>query len=270
MIRPLRGDESVAAFDVQWAALSDLGDRTGDPMPTLDDEGRARGALRIAHLQQTDPESAFAAEVDGRLVGCGLALVREGMWFLSLLMVEPGQQARGLGRALLDATLQTATDRSWLLATTDPKALRRYRRAGFDLVPCLLPVTTARQSTWSEHGEYADHVLRRVRGAGMRQDLDYCDRIGSALYVADDGFLVLRRNMIVQLAATRPSVARDLLWTAFAELEGPVTVDWLAHDQQWAIDTCLDAGLPLLPGEGHLFLKGQPLMSPYLPGGALG
>ncbi|MDX6266559.1 MAG: hypothetical protein QOD70_1299, partial [Frankiales bacterium] len=38
----------------------------------------------------------------------------------------------------------------------------------------------------------------------------------------------------------------------------------------WAIDVCLEGRLPLLKGEGHVFLRGQPPMSPYLPSGALG
>jgi hypothetical protein len=74
----------------------------------------------------------------------------------------------------------------------------------------------------------------------------------------------------VSLGATTPAAAQKLLWTVFAECEQPVEIDWLSHDQQWAVDTCLDARLPLLKGEGHVFLRGQPRMSPYLPSGALG
>ena len=47
------------------------------------------------------PDSAWVAEVDGEVVGCSLALVREGMWFLSLLMVDPVRHGQGLGKQLL-------------------------------------------------------------------------------------------------------------------------------------------------------------------------
>lgn len=275
-LRPLVPADAPAARQVTHDALVAL----GEEMPPESPEYHARAEGRVLHLQETDPDGAWVAEHDGKVVGCALALVREGMWFLSLLMVDPAFQSQGVGRALLDACLTTATDRSWILATRAPAALRRYRRAGFDLVPCLtakgtvdrslIPTTRVRESTWSEHGELVDDVVRKVRGAGMAPDLPYCERLGYRLLVADTGFAILRPAGLVSLGATDPQTATELLWTVLAEASDPVTVDWLAHDQQWAIDVCLDARLPLLPGEGHVFLRGQPPMSPYLPSGALG
>ena len=276
MIRPLLPADVAACRKVTVDALTAL----GEEMPEDTPENVARGEARILHLQATDPGSAWVAEEDGRVVGCALALVREGMWFLSLLMVDPGYQSRGLGRELLDATLRTATDRSWILATTAPAALRRYRRAGFDLVPCLtakgtvdrslIPATSVREGSWAEHGSLVDEVTRKVRGAGMAEDLPHMEQMGFRVFVADGGFAILRRTGLVSLGAGDPGTAAELLWTVLAEAPQPVEIDWLAHDQQWAIDVCLEARLPLLKGEGHLFLRGQPPMSPYLPGGALG
>ncbi len=65
--------------------------------------------LRLyAHLQSTDPTRFVVAErkgADGAAVidGFGAALVRDGLWFLSMLFVRPSAQGRGLGRRLLDA-----------------------------------------------------------------------------------------------------------------------------------------------------------------------
>ncbi|MCU1595913.1 MAG: family N-acetyltransferase [Frankiales bacterium] len=275
-LRPLLPEDVPAARLVANAALAPL-----LPLPEETPENVARGELRISHLQRTDPGSCWAAEQDGRLVGFAVALVREGMWFLSLLMVDPGYQSRGLGKQLLDAALSTATDRSWILATVDPPALRRYRRAGFDLVPCLtaggtvdralLPaVDGVREGTWQADGSFVDDVVRSIRGAGMTPDLPYLDELGCRLFVTVDGFAVLRKAGLMFLGARTPASAQKLLWTALAESPMPIEIDWLAHDQQWAVDVCLDARLPLLKGEGHLFLRGQPPMSPYLPGGALG
>ena len=275
-LRPLLPEDAAACVDVTHRALASVYEEMPEDTPAY----RDRAAQRVLHLQQTDPDSAWVAEQDGEVVGCGLALVRDGMWFLSLLMVAPELQSTGVGRQLLDATLRMATERSWILATTGPAALRRYRRAGFDLVPCLtskgtvdrslLPATEVRETTWAAHGELVDDVVRGLRGAGVAPDLAYCERLGFRLFVGDGGYAALRPQGLVSLGATTPEVAQQLLWTVFAETEGTVEVDWLAHDQQWAIDTCLDARLPLLKGEGHLFLRGQPAMSPYLPSGALG
>ena len=88
----MRADDVEASFAVQWAALSELDDRNKRATPELTDAARARGVGRVAHLRETDPDGAWVAEQDGAVVGCALALVREGMWFLSLLMVEPSQQ----------------------------------------------------------------------------------------------------------------------------------------------------------------------------------
>lgn len=275
-LRPLRPEDAAACVDVTHRALAELYEEMPEDTPAY----RERAAQRVLHLQGTDPDGAWVAEEGGEVVGCALALAREGMWFLSLLMVAPGLQSRGVGKQLLDAALQTANERAWVLATNGPAALRRYRRSGFDLVPCvsskgtvdraLLPATDVRESTWAEHGELVDDVTRRLRGAGLAPDLPYMERLGYRLLVADDGFAVLRPQGLVSLGASDPAVAQQLLWTVFAECEQPVEIDWLSHDQQWAIDTCLDAQLPLTKGEGHVFLRGQPPMSPYLPSGALG
>jgi GNAT superfamily N-acetyltransferase len=276
VIRPLLPADFAASRRVAVDAMTAL----GEEMPEETPEVTARGEARIAHLQRTDPDGAWVAEEDGRVVGCALALVREGMWFLSLLMVDPAHQSKGLGKQLLDASLQTSTDRSWILATTDPGALRRYRRAGFDLVPCLtakgtvdralLPATSVREGSWSADGEAVDDITRTVRGAGLGQDLPYLEETGLRLLMADRGYAILRPAGLLSLAADDPGTAAELLWTVLAEAPAPVEIDWLAHDQQWAVDVCLDARLPLLKGEGHLFLRGQPPMSPYLPSGSLG
>ena len=65
--------------------------------------------LRLyAHLQSTDPTRFVVAERAGSdgaaaIDGFGAALVRDGLWFLSMLFVRPSAQGRGLGRRLLDA-----------------------------------------------------------------------------------------------------------------------------------------------------------------------
>lgn len=279
MIRPLLPEDVAPLVEVQHATFDDLARRVGDPPFELTPETRERLGARIGHLQRTDPDSAWAAEVDGELVGCALALVRDGMWFLSLLAVKPGYQGKGIGRELLDASLTTATDRSWILSTVEPAAVRRYQRAGFALHPtytakgvpdrAAIPAVTGVR-VGDEDAETIDHVLRTRRGAGFGRETGYLTERGFRVAVVPGkGFAVLRAQGTAWLGATDEGTARDLLWTVLAEATEPVEIDWLGADQQWAIDVCLDAHLTLGAG-ASVCLRGQPTMSPYLPNGAFG
>lgn len=281
MIRPLARADVSDAQQVAARALRDLDVRSGRPPFEVTPEVAERGRLRIGHLQATDPDGAWIAEVDGDVVGCALALVRDGMWFLSLLMVDPSHQGKGVGRELLDATLTTSTARSWILSTDDPAAVRRYQRAGFDLHPSytakgpvrrtgMRPVPGVREGSFDADADLIDSVSRTVRGASLLPDLPFLKATGAPLLIAPEGgYAVLRKGAVAALAATSEDVARRLLWAALAEVGDEVEVDWLAADQQWAIDVCLDARLSLTAG-ASLCRRGQPAMSPYLPSGALG
>jgi GNAT superfamily N-acetyltransferase len=284
VLRPLEAGDVVAAQGVQTRALDELSRRLHEPVEELTHERRQRCQDRITHLQLTDPEGAWVAEIDGEVAGCALALVRDGMWFLSLLMVDPPHQGKGLGKQLLDATLATATGRSWILATADPAALRRYQRAGFDLHASFTakghvdrttipPVHGVRPGSYDTDAELVNEVAAAVRGASMARDLRYLARRLMRLLVVDDaggrGFVLLRPGGVASLAATTEDAARRLLWTALAEAGDTVEIDWLSNDKQWAIDVCVDARLSLVGG-ATLCFRGQPQMPLYLPSGALG
>ena len=280
MIRPLLPDDVAVASDVTWAALSDLDRRHSRTTPERTPLLRARGQGRIAHLQRTDPGGAWVAEVDGQVVGCALALVRDGMWFLSLLMVDPAHQGKGVGRELLDAALTTATDRSWILSTDDPAALRRYRRAGFALdltytakgTPRDVPAAPdVRLGGYDGDAGLVDEVALQVRGARVSPDLPWLQEAGFVLQVVPGRGYVVHRpaGAVVQLAATDDEAAQQLLFAVLRQAEGEVEVDWLSLDQQWAVDACLTTGLSLQAG-ASVCLRGQPPMSPYLPSGAIG
>ena len=74
------------------------------------------GVMRLhGHCISTDP-TRFQVAVrhsirgPGRVVGFGSAVDRGPLWFLSMLFVEPGEQARGLGKALLEALMPQPHD----------------------------------------------------------------------------------------------------------------------------------------------------------------
>jgi len=280
VIRPLTQDDVDAGVELMHTTFTDLDLRMGETTHELTEASRLRQVARISHLQQTDPAGAFAAEEEGRLVGLALALVREGMWFLSLLIVRPGFQGKGIGRALLDAALETSTERSWILSTVEPAAVRRYQRAGFELHPSYtakgvpdrarIPAVPGVRDFEPEDRETLDAVTRKIRGAAMGADVDWqLERGHRILVVPGRGFSILRKEGTAWLGATDDETARELLWASLAEAPGEVEVDWLTADQQWAIDVCLDARLSLGRG-ASVCLRGQPRMSPYLPAGAFG
>ncbi|HEY6013466.1 MAG TPA: GNAT family N-acetyltransferase, partial [Candidatus Limnocylindrales bacterium] len=58
-----------------------------------------------AHTLATDPDRFAVAERAARVIAFGSAVLRADVGFLSMLFVDPSEQARGLGRALLDRIL---------------------------------------------------------------------------------------------------------------------------------------------------------------------
>ncbi len=83
------------------------------------------GVRRLhAHALSTDPGRFLVAELThssgaSRVVAFGSAVERGPLWFLSMLFVEPGEQARGLGRALLERMLPLPLDGRVLATCTD-------------------------------------------------------------------------------------------------------------------------------------------------------
>jgi hypothetical protein len=174
-----------------------------------------------------------------------------------------------------------------LCASSDPKALRRYRRAGFDLIPAyqatgtvdrsLIPaVSDVRLGSYDGDREFVEDIARLQRGALHGPDLSYFELLGHALFVADSpagrGYVVAAPHGVSVLGATSPEIAAQLLWTAIAEATKPLELMWISHDQQWAIDVALDARLSVRPG-GSRCVRPRPKMgpmSPYLPSGLWG
>jgi GNAT superfamily N-acetyltransferase len=281
-IRPMTTPDSQAAVQTTWLAMESMipAEFLPDPATRI-----RRGLLRNEHVLATDPGGSFVADAGGAIIGVGMAIMREGVWILSQLAVHPEHQARQIGRRLLDATLQYGGDavRGRLIASSsDPRAMRRYRRAGLDLVPCVgaagalaaraIPTgLRSRAAVLPDDQDLCDRVSRHVRNAAHGPDVAaLCESHGRRLLVHDSGgWAIARDGSPVILAAIDDRIARDLLWSVFAS--GPrgasVHVDHLSRDQQWAIDVCLDAGLTLSPGD-PLYAAGDlgPL-APFLPSG---
>jgi len=287
VVRPLRPEEATDAHLLSSRAFDELDRAAGVALAEHTDAWLERGRARVAHLQRTDPDGAWAAEQDGALVGVALASVRERLWFLSLLAVEPGRQGAGTGRLLLEAALRTSQGAAaaWILSSEDPRALRRYARAGFALEPgyatggtverALLPaVPDVREGSWAVDGERVEDLVRSLRGAGFGPDLGAFEATGARLLVTDtargQGFAVLSPAGLRPLGASTPAAAQALLWAALAEVEGEPAVEFLTARQGWAVDVVVQARLALRPAASscHRGLLGP--FSPYLPSGRYG
>src|SRR4051794_17412547 len=164
---------------------------------------RAWPVARARHLAQTDPGGAWAVEQDGAFVGAALALVREGLWGLSLLLVREDQQSRGHGRALMRAATAYGADTraGIILSSEDPRALRSYWRAGYTLRPAFdakgsVPrppraAPAVREARWPADRGLVDATSRAVRGAAHGRDIDFLLANGRRLTVHDGGGFAL-------------------------------------------------------------------------------
>jgi len=265
------------------AAFEDLDRRMGrDPAshPSPDPQWYE---VRTRHLLATDPDGAIAADVGGELAGVALAIVREGVWGLSLLVVDPAHQSSGIGRNLLAAACAYGRDApaGIILSSDDPRAMRAYARAGFALWPSFdaegpvlrrpaLPCGV-RPGRWPQDAGIVDAAGRAARGAGYARDVEAYLAAGAELLVDErGGFAINRQGSPALLAAESGAVATDLLRACLrgAPPDATVSVQFITHANQWAIDVALDAGLPLCPAGPVCVRGGVGPLAPLLPSGA--
>jgi GNAT superfamily N-acetyltransferase len=276
-VRPMEPRDVDDVFHVSVAAFDDLGRRMG--LPDEPPAPIASGRIRIGRLLDTDPGGAWVAEQDGHVVGAAMALVRDGVWGLSLLIVRPEAQSGGLGRELLARAWEHGRDaRGWIvLSSGDQRAMRSYSRLGLDLHPSLVargrPRAVAADPAVRE-GTADDLPLtvavdRAVRGAAHGGDLlALLEAGGRMLVLPDRGYAVVREDEMRVLAAVDDDAAAALLRTCLAAAEGEFTAEFITSAQQWAFAPCLAAGLELHPW-GAVFLGGDVgPFAPYLPNGA--
>jgi hypothetical protein len=164
----------------------------------------------------------------------------------------------------------------------DPRAQRRYARAGFALRPCFAATGAVNASRIpdglrSRPGDpeadraTVDAASRRVRGASHALDIPALIAAGGTLLVCEGrGYAVARDGAPVLLAALDDEAAADLVWSCLATARpgAEIHVDFLTAEQQWIVPLVLDAGLSL-GSDGPCFTRGAlGTLTPYLPHGA--
>jgi len=247
-----------------------------------DDLAERRWRERIAYPFTTDPDGAFVAELDGRVIGVAEAIVRERLWVLSMFAVQPGIQSGGAGRALIERVIgygRDDTDAGLIVSSNDPRALRLYASAGFALQPTLRAdgevdrrALPRARSEIREHGDADDLeslavLARGIRGAPYTGELRFALGRGARLLrLRDRGFAVAGEDgSLWLLVASDEEAATALLWHALAMAEGATGVRWITGAQQWAIDALVQARLQLT-AHGALCVRGTPgTLQPFLP-----
>jgi ribosomal protein S18 acetylase RimI-like enzyme len=239
---------------------------------------------RLEHTLDSDPSGSFVAEREGETIGIAQAMLREGLWCLSLLTVDPGAQSRGVGRALLARTLRhgAGARAGLIVSSNDPRALRMYARAGFSLRPtleaqgrldrrALPPPDPEVHEGGSDDLQALESISREIRGAPHTRELDFALRQGAQLFMLSDrGFSVAMPGHTPWLLVARDETAaqallnRALLATAALD---EVSVPWLTAGQDWAVDMLVRAGLSL-QAHGALCVRGEPgPLRPFVPSG---
>jgi GNAT superfamily N-acetyltransferase len=284
-IRPMVNDDVAVCEEIWFEAFTTMRTRfAGEPPEAHDPQTAERTRARLAHLLATDPDGCWVAEDDeGNAVALTQSFVREDLWVLSLLGVSPRSQEKGTGKTLLDAALTYGADvpAGMIQSSPDPRAMRRYSQAGFDLNPSVAArgrVDPRRLATAGDvrEGSQADLEFvagldRRLRRGAHGPDLEMLLAQGSQLWILEGrGYALTRGAAPLCMGAADDEAAAQLL-RACLRSAGPdehVNINWITASQQWAMRVALAAGLALQPF-GPVMTRGMTgPPTPYLPSGA--
>ncbi len=286
-VRLLRDGDVEPVEEMSSTAMDAMDRSFGLTVPERDAQRIRWAHGRIRHIAATDPEGSVVAERDGEIVGVGLAVRRGSFWFLSLLAVRGDLQGTGVGKRLLDAALEhgRGCPLGMIGASPDPRALRRYTKAGFELHPAYtaegVPDLTeapaglgVREGDWERDREFFEALVAQRRGEPYGPDLDFLRQRNSWVFVRDgatpgDRAVCLLRGKSTMVAAASDEAARRVLWAALAEAPDDVVLPYVTADQQWAIDIAIAARLGLKLSD-TLCVKGMAVPAPYLATGVLG
>lgn len=136
--RPARPDELATCADIWRTSINDY----LRPLGQTEIPPEVNAVTRLyLHLQSTDPERFLVATVgpgqggDSRIVAFGAAVVRERLWYLSMLFVLPEFQGDGLGRKLLERLLPDDAAMSRATATDSVQPISNALYSMHDIVP---------------------------------------------------------------------------------------------------------------------------------------
>ena len=282
-IRPMSLDDVEGVADVVRAADEDLERRAGREVHAKPDDSRERFLAGMRRFIEVDSGGAWVAVDDEGVVGMGEAIRRGDFWGLSMLFVHPRGQSQGIGRQLLDKTLTYAEGARvrMIMASDDPRALRRYSRAGFAIHPGVevsgkvdrskIPADLPGREGSIDDLDLVEKVEASV-GRSRTDDVAAMLEAGAGFMEVVDangglGYGLQRDGRIGMVGATDTDTAALVLWRLLAKSEEKVEAWCLTAAQNWAVEVVLEAGAAVKPG-GSMFLSGaDQLPGPWIPSG---
>ncbi|THJ10238.1 GNAT family N-acetyltransferase [Nocardioides sp.] len=284
-IRPMTTEDLAAAERISDDAFYELDVAThvpGRPRPERrTPERSAAWVARSARFLESDPGGSWVAEDASGVVGFASSARREEVWFLATFAVEPGRQGAGIGAPLLEVAVEYGRDcPRWMLsASDDPRALRRYHRAGLRLHPQMtltgtvdrstLPAVSGVREGTPEDREWMDELDRRLRGGPHGPDHDSLADSTSLVVTAErSGYAYARPDHLAVLGARDATAARTLLWECLARSGDRFEIGHVTSANGWAVEIGLDTRLSLSTS-GFLGLRGMDPPAPYVHHGAL-
>jgi len=287
LIRPMLAADVPVAEQISDQAFYELDQRTR-PRSGPDPERRtpehtARWISRTHLFLEHDPGGCWVAEGETGVVGFATSFVRGQVWCLATYAVRPGLQGQGIGRRLLDAAQEYGAHcpAGMLSASSDPRAIRRYWRAGFALHPQMvlrgtvdrrsLPRVAGVRDGRSDDLPFMNDLVAGLRGGGHGPDHKSLAELARPL-VAETatgrGFAYTDGARLAVLAASDEATATALLWECLAGAGDAYLVPHVTAANPWVIEVALTAGLEL-GQSGYLGVRGMAPPAPYVHNGAL-
>jgi GNAT superfamily N-acetyltransferase len=281
-VRPMAVEDVDAVMAVVNAANADQVARGVVPQPPPRTAVQT-AANRRAHVRfvERDGPGAWVAAREGSVVGMAEAIRRDGFWGLSMLFVRPEDQSRGVGRALLEATLGYAegADIRMIQSSPDPRAMRRYAQVGLAMHPTAeisgspdrksIPVGLPGRGGDADDLELVASVEAAL-GRSRAEDVAFGLEVGNRLDVVETGgrrgWVLWQSGRLLMLGATDEETAVTLLWRYVGQTGDNAVVFGLTAAQNWAFDVAHQARLSLRV-DGAMFVAGMAVPGPWIPSG---
>jgi len=276
---------AAVVWSTTWAALeASLGE---EPSP-VDGSSLERLEERYRYLLGTDPGGCLVADQEGQLVGLAMSHRRGERFMLANLAVVPGCQGQGIGRSLLERSLEYGAEmpRALICSSPDPGALKRYVRAGFRLAPAMQAIGRSLGANGSasigsvrrSDGSSDDLALvakldERVWSVDRSEDVAFMMGAGVELWLDHgDAYALVNSDEVIAVCAAKHRVARQVLSELLSgrATGRSLTARWLTEATPWAFEAAADAGASL-KGYGAVMTRGSlRLEGAYLPSGVFG
>jgi hypothetical protein len=280
--RPLEETETGEATDVFLTTVKDLAARNGLPAPAF-----TRQAMEpmYDHLRRTGIFRVAVSE--GKIVAICAAIVRDGLWFLSMFWTLPPFQKQRIGRPLLqqvwdEGTAEGAKVRfTW--SSIDFTAVATYMRLGmlpggpvltFAGPPSKAPARPTSFGLETLDARTAARIDTLVRGTPREVDHALWLASGGAAHEVwmggqAVGYFYARNGIIGPAAWIAPEYGRAVVDLALgmARTQASDVRLMAVGENHTAIGAALDHGLKLV-GTSH-FLRSEAFgrMDQYLPSG---